>query len=127
MRSGKEEPIDGPSAGAMTVVSIVSRLMNMKIRNDVCMTGEIDMNGRITAIGGLREKTEAARDAGMKLVLYPQQNNADMSRVRESKFSVFKGVSEEEFSSRVVRDIWDALDTCLVGGGDIDWQHFMDE
>lgn len=121
------EPIDGPSAGAMTVVTIVSRLMNMKIRNDVCMTGEIDMNGRVTAIGGLREKTEAARDAGMRLVLYPQQNDDDMKRVRESKFSVFNGVDKEEFSARVVRDIWDALETCLVGGDEIDWRHFMDE
>lgn len=121
------EPIDGPSAGAMTVVTIVSRLMDMKIRNDVCMTGEIDMNGRVTAIGGLREKTEAARAAGMKLVLYPQQNDPDMVKVRESKFSVFKDVDEREFSARVVRDIWDALRTCLVGGEDVEWEHFMDE
>ena len=120
------EPIDGPSAGAMTTIVIVSRLMGMEVRRNVCMTGEIDMNGRVTAIGGLREKTEGAKKAGMKLVLYPEQNESDMVKIKESKFSPFKGVSEEKFSARVVVDLWDALRTCLVGGEKIDWVRFME-
>ena len=67
-------PKDGPSAGAAITVAIYSRLVNKPIRNDVAMTGEIDLKGCITAIGGLDLKILGGIQAGINTFLFPQEN-----------------------------------------------------
>jgi ATP-dependent Lon protease len=77
-------PKDGPSAGAAMVTAIVSVLTGTPIRKDLAMTGEITLRGRVTAIGGLKEKLLAALRSGVKTVLIPQENEKDLADVPDN-------------------------------------------
>lgn len=74
-------PKDGPSAGVTIATAIASELSGIPVRRDVAMTGEINLRGRVMAIGGLREKTMAAYLAGVKTILIPEENRADMYQI----------------------------------------------
>ena len=76
-------PKDGPSAGAAIVTSLVSELSGIPVRRDVAMTGEITLHGRVTAIGGLREKTMAAYLAGVGTIIIPKDNVDDLVEVAD--------------------------------------------
>ncbi|MNK09719.1 Lon protease [compost metagenome] len=77
-------PKDGPSAGVAMTVAMVSVLTGIPIRKDIAMTGEITLRGRVTAIGGLKEKLLAALRSGVKTVLIPQENEKDLEEVPEN-------------------------------------------
>ena len=74
-------PKDGPSAGVAMVVAIISVMAEIPIKNDVAMTGEMSLRGRVLPIGGLKEKLLAAHRAGIKKVLIPIENNKDLVEV----------------------------------------------
>jgi ATP-dependent Lon protease len=74
-------PKDGPSAGAAMTTAMVSVLTGKKVKNDVAMTGEINLRGEITPIGGLKEKLLAALRGGIKTVLIPYENDRELSEV----------------------------------------------
>ncbi len=74
-------PKDGPSAGITLATSLASALLGIPVRNDVCMTGEITLRGRVLPVGGLREKLLAAQRSGMKTVLVPVDNEKDLKEV----------------------------------------------
>ena len=74
-------PKDGPSAGVTMFTALVSLLTGTRVRHDVAMTGEISLRGRVLPIGGLKEKTLAAHRAGIKRVLVPERNKADLEEV----------------------------------------------
>ncbi len=74
-------PKDGPSAGAAMVTSIVSSLTDIPVRRDIAMTGEINLRGYVTAIGGLKEKLLAAHRGGINKVLIPKENEKDLADV----------------------------------------------
>ncbi len=71
-------PKDGPSAGAAMTTAIISALTGIEIRRDIAMTGEINLRGYVTAIGGLKEKLLAALRSGTKTVLIPKENEKDL-------------------------------------------------
>ena len=71
-------PKDGPSAGAAMTTALVSSLTKIPVRSDVAMTGEITLRGKITAIGGLKEKLLAAMRGGIKMVIIPDENRKDL-------------------------------------------------
>ncbi len=74
-------PKDGPSAGIAMVTSLVSMLTRVPIRADVAMTGEITLRGRVTAIGGLKEKLLAALRGGIRTVIIPEENRKDLADI----------------------------------------------
>jgi ATP-dependent Lon protease len=74
-------PKDGPSAGIAMATSLVSTLTKVPVRNDVAMTGEITLRGKVTAIGGLKEKLLAALRGGVKTVLIPDENKKDLADI----------------------------------------------
>ncbi|MDR3550866.1 MAG: endopeptidase La [Candidatus Babeliales bacterium] len=74
-------PKDGPSAGITICVALVSALTNNPIANDLVMTGEITLQGRVLAVGGLKEKLLAAKQHGFKRVFVPQENFDDVQEI----------------------------------------------
>ena len=74
-------PKDGPSAGITMATAMLSAVTGKKVRADVAMTGEVTLRGRVLPIGGLKEKTLAARMAHIKKVLVPEKNLPDMAEV----------------------------------------------
>jgi ATP-dependent Lon protease len=72
-------PKDGPSAGIAMATALVSMLTRVPVRHDVAMTGEITLRGRVSAIGGLKEKLLAALRGGIKTVLIPDENRKDLA------------------------------------------------
>ncbi|MCL2754838.1 MAG: AAA family ATPase, partial [Oscillospiraceae bacterium] len=74
-------PKNGPSAGIAMVTALVSSLTGIAIRRDVAMTGEVTLLGKVLAIGGLKEKTMAAYKAGIKTVIIPKENEADLQEI----------------------------------------------
>ena len=74
-------PKDGPSAGIAMATTLVSMLTKIPVRHDVAMTGEITLRGRVSAIGGLKEKLLAALRGGIKTVIIPDENKKDLADI----------------------------------------------
>ena len=77
-------PKDGPSAGGAMVTALVSMLTKVPVKADVAMTGEITLRGRVSAIGGLKEKLLAALRGGIHTVLIPEENRKDLADIPEN-------------------------------------------
>ena len=82
-------PKDGPSAGITMATAMMSAITGRKARADTAMTGEITLRGRVLPIGGLKEKLLAAKNAGIKVVIVPKENESD---VEELSHEITKGL-----------------------------------
>lgn len=99
-------PKDGPSAGVTMTTALVSALSGMKVRADVAMTGEITLHGNVLPIGGLREKTMAAYKAGVRTVIIPEANRADLEETDD--------VIKDSLNFVFANDLGDVLDAALI-------------
>lgn len=99
-------PKDGPSAGITIAVSMISAFSGIPVRRDVAMTGEITLRGSILPVGGIKEKVLAARRAGIKEIILPEENYKDLEEIPST--------IRKEMKSRFVRDIKEALESALL-------------
>jgi hypothetical protein len=107
-------PKDGPSAGAAITLAILSQLTSIPIQNNVAMTGEIDLNGNVTAIGGLQSKIQGALRAGIKKVLIPFDNKQDLDDIIRDERIIEITDTNVDFTVITVENIHDMLPHVLV-------------
>jgi len=92
-------PKDGPSAGVTIAASLSSLLTGRPVRNDVAMTGEITLRGKVLPVGGIKEKVLAARRAGITTVILPRRNESDLEdippEVRSEMKTIFVDTVDE--------------------------------
>jgi ATP-dependent Lon protease len=103
-------PKDGPSAGLAFTLAIYSVLTGRKVRNDVCMTGEINLNFDAMIIGGLEAKLNGGKKAGCVLALIPEDNMEDLEKMRRAGTSP----EDDNFKVQAVKDIHDIIKYALV-------------
>lgn len=94
--------IDGPSAGAAIFLAIYSAVTGVPLRQDVAITGEISIQGKIKAVGGVYEKIYGAKQAGMKKVIVPRENEKDVPRDLKGIEVVLVNTVEEVLDHLVV-------------------------
>jgi len=99
-------PKDGPSAGVTMTTALVSALTGRPVRQDVAMTGEITLRGRVLPIGGLKEKTLAAYRSGIRTLIIPEENQKDLEKIPDYVLQLF--------TVKPVKDIQEVLDIALV-------------
>ncbi|HEU25169.1 MAG TPA: endopeptidase La [Mesoaciditoga lauensis] len=99
-------PKDGPSAGIAILTSLCSVVMRKPVRNDLAMTGEITLNGKVLAIGGLREKILAAKRFGIKEVIIPKLNEPMVRKMKEDVISGIK-IHYVEDVKEVLEEVFD--------------------
>jgi ATP-dependent Lon protease len=83
-------PKDGPSAGVAMFTALASLMLNRPVHHDIAMTGEITLRGLVLPIGGLKEKTLAAKRAGIKQVIVPKRNEKDLPDIPEEVRNTIK-------------------------------------
>jgi ATP-dependent Lon protease len=76
-------PKDGPSAGITMATSIASAFTQQKVRNQLAMTGEITLRGKVLPVGGIKEKILAARRAGINNIIISRENQKDVEDIKE--------------------------------------------
>ncbi|HEX7592555.1 MAG TPA: endopeptidase La [Anaerolineae bacterium] len=96
-------PKDGPSAGVTMATALASLMTNRVVKNNVAMTGEITLRGRVLPVGGIKEKVLAAHRAGLKTVILPKRNEQDLDDLPEQVRGDLKFVFAEQVS-----DVFDA-------------------
>ena len=89
-------PKDGPSAGVTMTTALTSALTGIPVNQDVAMTGEITLRGRVLPIGGLKEKSLAAYRAGIRVLVIPKENVKDLEDIPEYVLSQFRIVPAEQ-------------------------------
>jgi endopeptidase La len=103
-------PKDGPSAGCAFTSAFISRILNKGIRNDVALTGEIELTGRITKIGGLNFKLIGAKKACVKLVFIPKDNENDLEEIKQK----YPKLIDDTFEVKIFEYIDEIIDIILV-------------
>ena len=101
-------PKDGPSAGITMTTALVSALTDKPVRNDVAMTGEVTIRGRVLPIGGLNEKVLAAKKIGITNIILPEANDGDIKEMPEE--------IKNGMNFIFVNEMKQVLKNALVGG-----------
>ena len=103
-------PKDGPSAGCAFTSAFISRILNKPIKNDIAMTGEIELTGKVTKIGGLNFKLIGAKKAGVKLVFIPKDNEKDLEDIKTK----YPNLIDDNYQVKYMEYISDIIDLILI-------------
>jgi ATP-dependent Lon protease len=92
-------PKDGPSAGVAIATALASLALGRRVRNDVAMTGEVTLTGKVLPVGAVKEKVIAARRAGIREIILPRLNGKDVEEIpdrikRQMRFRFIDRVDE---------------------------------
>ena len=87
-------PKDGPSAGCAITIAILSRMCGIPVRNDMALTGEIDLNGNVCEVGGISSKIDGAIKAGVSTIFIPKDNETDYDKYAERQNESMSSSSE---------------------------------
>lgn len=110
-------PKDGPSAGITMATAMLSAITEKKVRADIAMTGEVTLRGRVLPIGGLKEKLLAAKNAGIKTVLVPKKNLADVEELSQEITKGFE-ILPVEHMEEVLKAAFVSEDQDKISGGE---------
>lgn len=110
-------PKDGPSAGITMATAMFSAITEQKVRADIAMTGEVTLRGRVLPIGGLKEKLLAAKNAGIKTVLVPKKNLADVEELSQEITKGFE-ILPVEHMEEVLKAAFVSDDQDKISGGE---------
>ena len=95
-------PKNGPSAGSAFTIAFVSRIMNMKIKRNIAMTGEINIDGAVSKIGKLEQKIVGAKNAGVEMVFVSMENFKDVEEVVHGHNGMFKVFNPYNYDAHIV-------------------------
>jgi predicted ATP-dependent protease len=115
-------PKDGPSAGCAFTCAFISRILHKPIKNDIAMTGEIELTGKISKIGGLEFKLQGAKRAGVKTVYIPMENKKDLDEIKEKYKNLINENNDnnnnngegDSFNIKLVNTIDDIINEILI-------------
>jgi endopeptidase La len=102
-------PKDGPSAGTAITIAILSLLSNINVRNNVALTGEIDLNGNVLAVGGIDLKIEGGKNAGVDTILLPKENQQDFNILVKTKPEL-----KDSLNIIFVSNVWEVIPHIFV-------------
>ena len=103
-------PKDGPSAGCAFTCAFISRILNKPIKSNIAMTGEIELTGKISKIGGLEFKLQGAKKAGVNLVYVPIENKKDINEIKKK----YVNLIDDNFNVKLVSHINDIINEILI-------------
>jgi endopeptidase La len=101
---------DGPSSGICTTLAFISKILDIKIKRHIAITGECDMNGNVSEIGGIPEKLTGAKKAGVKLCFVPNENKKDIEKLKDTH----KSLIDVNFKVICVSNIKEILEFALI-------------
>jgi ATP-dependent Lon protease len=103
-------PKDGPSAGCAFTCGFISRILNRPIKNTIAMTGEIELTGKVSKIGGLEFKLQGAKKAGVTMVYVPEENSKDINDIKEK----YKNLFCKDFQVKLISHIGEVINEILI-------------
>jgi ATP-dependent Lon protease len=104
-------PKDGPSAGVAFTLAFLSIMLDLKINREIALTGEIDLYGNVTKIGGVKYKVQGAFKAGVKTVFLPVENKEDIDKVKKELPEIF----DEHHVCLFIEHVLDVAEKALIG------------
>ena len=103
-------PKDGPSAGCAFTCAFISRILNKPIKHNIAMTGEIELTGKISKIGGLEFKLPGAKKAGVNIVYIPMENKKDIDEIKKK----YVNLIDDNFNIILVNHINEIINDILI-------------
>ena len=103
-------PKDGPSAGVAFTLAFLSVMLDLKINREIALTGEIDLYGNVTKIGGVKYKVQGAFKAGVKTIFLPIENKEDVDKVKKDLPEIF----DSEHQCLFIEHVLDVAEKALI-------------
>lgn len=103
-------PKDGPSAGCAFTCAFISRILNKPIKHNIAMTGEIELTGKVSKIGGLEFKLQGAKKAGVNIVYVPMENKKDIEEIKKK----YVNLIDDNFKIILVNNINEIINEIII-------------